>query len=175
MTPCPTLPVSRQLADQLQLTPEELREPECLGSLLDAVRAVPDPRTALSPKAGRCCSAFSPAARCAAPRPPGALGDLLGSWARRRGAGRAGGARRGRRPAAGGHHADPGPLARADGDALDTAIGVFLQEQARDPHAELAGDAPVLSLTVNDRPCAAPRTARASNCTCWASASPAPA
>ena len=46
MPSCPTLPASRQLAGELGLSPEELCTPQRLPSLLDAVRTVPDPRTA---------------------------------------------------------------------------------------------------------------------------------
>src|SRR5215469_18370064 len=46
MPSCPILPASRQLAGELGLRPEELCAPQRLPSLLDAVRRVPDPRTA---------------------------------------------------------------------------------------------------------------------------------
>ncbi|MBC9729803.1 transposase family protein [Streptomyces sp. TRM68367] len=46
MPPCPTLPTSRQLAEQHDLAAEELCTPDRLPSLLDAVRTVPDPRAA---------------------------------------------------------------------------------------------------------------------------------
>ncbi|MFF0000926.1 transposase family protein [Streptomyces avermitilis] len=44
MPSCPTLPASRQLADQLGVQSEELCAPDTLPSLLEAVRTVPDPR-----------------------------------------------------------------------------------------------------------------------------------
>jgi hypothetical protein len=44
MPSCPTLPTSRQLADQLGVQSEELCAPDKLPSLLVAVRTVPDPR-----------------------------------------------------------------------------------------------------------------------------------
>jgi hypothetical protein len=46
MPSCPTLPTSRQLAEELDVASGELCTPDRLPSLLEAVRAVPDPRTA---------------------------------------------------------------------------------------------------------------------------------
>src|SRR5919206_5002170 len=43
---CPLLPASRQLADHLGVEVEELYTPARLPSLLEAVGAVPDPRSA---------------------------------------------------------------------------------------------------------------------------------
>ena len=45
MPSCPTLPTSRQLADQLGVEVQELCTPAKLPSLLEAVGAVPDPRS----------------------------------------------------------------------------------------------------------------------------------
>src|SRR5690349_10695857 len=46
MPSCPTLPASRQLADQLGVNGVELCATGALPSLVEAVRTVPDPRAA---------------------------------------------------------------------------------------------------------------------------------
>lgn len=45
MPSCPSLPASRQLVAELDVTADELCAQDRLPSLLEAVGAVPDPRT----------------------------------------------------------------------------------------------------------------------------------
>ncbi|MET8398212.1 hypothetical protein [Streptomyces sp900116325] len=68
-------------------------------------------------------------------------------------------------------------LARAADDALDAAVGRFVQAHPADPLAGIAGEVPVLQLTADGgrrtaRPCAAPATPTGTSCICWASTSP---
>lgn len=150
MPSCPTLPASRELADQLRFSPDELCTPERVGSLLDAVRAVPDPRTAYLVTHG--WTMLLGLLAC---------GTLCGARSVRSVIRWANGQEAGVLAALEVPDGDPDrlpvtttltrALSRVDGDALDAAIGSFLQEQARDPLAGLAGDIPVLSLAADGK------------------------
>lgn len=150
MPSCPTLPSSRQLAGELGLASEELCTTERLPSLVEAMRAVPDPRAphlvthplpmllALVGCALLCgIRSVRGVARWAKGQDAGTLavlgvpdGDIL------------------RLPVA---TTLTRTLSRIDGDALDTAVGTFIQTHAHDPLAADTGDPPVLQLAADGK------------------------
>lgn len=150
MSSCPTLPTSRQLADELALTSDELLEPDRLPSLLDAVRAVPDPRAPhlVTHPLPVLLGLVACALLCGVRSVRGVI-----RWAHGQGAGVL--------AALEVPDGDPArlpvattltrALARVDGDALDAAVGSFVQAHAADPLAGIAGDPPVLHLAADGK------------------------
>src|SRR5262249_37715288 len=139
MPSCLTLPASRQLAEEFALAPEELCTPEKLPSLLDAVREVPDPRTPhLATHAWPMLLAL-----VACPMLCGVRSVRgVARWARGQDAGILAALEvpdgdADRLPVA---TTLTRALARVDGDALDAAVGGFVQAHTRDPLAGIAGD-----------------------------------
>lgn len=149
MPSCPTLPTSRQLAEQHGLAAEELCAPETLPSLLDAVRTVPDPRTAhlvahpLPTLLGLVACALLCGVRSVRGVVRRASGQDAGTLAALE--------------VPNGARTDcrwPPPsraLARVDADALDAAVGAFVQAHTADPLAGIAGDPPVLQLAADGK------------------------
>lgn len=150
MPSCPTLSTTRQLADQLDIPPEELCTPERLPSLLDAVRAVPDPRAShlVTHAWPMLLGLMACAMLCGVRSVRGVI-----RWAGGQGAGIL--------AALEVPDADPRQLpvattltralARVDGDALDAAVGAFVQAHTTDPLAGIAGDPPVLQLAADGK------------------------
>jgi hypothetical protein len=150
MPSCPTLPASRQLLDELSLSPEELCTPQRLPSLLDAVRTVPDPRTAhlVTHPWPMLLGLVACALLCGVRSVRGAV-----RWARGQGAGVLAALEvpdgdASRLPVT---TALTRALARLDADALDAAVRTFVQAHAADPLADLAGDPPVLQLAADGK------------------------
>ena len=150
MPSCPTLPASRQLAGELGLSPEELCTPQRLPSLLDAVRTVPDPRTAhlVTHPWPMLLGLVACALLCGVRSVRGVV-----RWASGQGAGVLAALE-----VPGGDPANlpvattlTRALARLDADALDAAVGTFVQAHAADPLADLAGDPPVLQLAADGK------------------------
>ncbi|MEU9247438.1 transposase family protein [Streptomyces sp. NPDC048385] len=151
MPSCPTLPTSRQLAQQHGLDAEELCTPETLPSLLDAVRTIPDPRAAahlVTHPWPMLLGLVAYALPCGVRSVRGVI-----RWASGQGAGIIAALEV---PAG-----DPGrlpvpttltrALARVDADALDAAVGAFVQAHTADPLAGIAGDPPVLQLAADGK------------------------
>lgn len=150
MPSCPTLPTSRQLADQLRVAVEELCTPAKLPSLLEAVGAVPDPRSAYLVKhpLPMLLGLVACALLCGVRSVRGVI-----RWANGQGAGIL--------AALQVPDGDPAQLpvattltralARIDADALDAAVGTFVQTHAADPLAGIAGDPPVLQLAADGK------------------------
>lgn len=150
MSSCPTLPMSRQLADQHGLAAEELCTPERLPSLLDAVRTIPDPRAAhlVTHPLPMLLGLVACALLCGVRSVRGVI-----RWASGQGAGIL--------AALEVPDGDPArlpvtttltrALARLDGDMLDTAVGAFVQAHTADPLAGIAGTPPVLQLAVDGK------------------------
>jgi len=150
MPSCPTLPVTRQLVDQLGVEPDELCTPERLPSLLDAVRAVPDPRTShlVTHAWPMLVGLVACAMLCGVRSVRGVI-----RWASGQGAGIL--------AALEVPDGDPDrlpvattltrALARIDADALDAAVGAFVQAHTADPLAGIAGDPPVLHLAADGK------------------------
>ncbi|MGX4694992.1 ISAs1 family transposase [Streptomyces sp. JNUCC 63] len=150
MPSCPTLPASRQLAEQLDLIGEELCTPERLPSLLEAVRAVPDPRTPhlVTHAWPMLLGLLACATLCGVRSVRGVI-----RWANGQGAGvlaalEVPGGDPGRLPVA---TTLTRTLARVDADALDAAVGAFVQAHAADPLAGIAGEPPVLQLAADGK------------------------
>ncbi|MGW0827892.1 ISAs1 family transposase [Streptomyces sp. NPDC002845] len=150
MSSCPTLPKSRQLAEQQGLAAEELCTPERLPSLLDAVRTVPDPRAAnlVTHPWPMLLGLVACALLCGVRSVRGVI-----RWASGQGAGilaaldvPAG--TPDRLPVATTLSRTP---ARVDADALDAAVGAFVQAHAADPLAGIAGDPHVLQLAADGK------------------------
>ncbi|MFE2431585.1 transposase family protein [Streptomyces sp. NPDC059373] len=168
MPSCPTPPTSRQLAEQHGLAAEELCTPETLPSLPDAVRTVPDPRAAhlVAHPWPMLLGLVACALLCGGRSVRGVV-----RWASGQGAGTLaalevpdGGLDR--LPVA---TTLTRALARVDADALDAAVGAFVQAHTADPLAASPEIPPCCSWQRTARPCAAPATARACSCTCSAS------
>ncbi|WP_331729114.1 transposase family protein (plasmid) [Streptomyces sp. NBC_01003] len=144
MPSCPALPTSRQLAKQLDLVGEELCTPECLPSLLEAVRSVPDPRTPhlVTHPLPMLLGLVACALLCGVRSVRGVI-----RWAHGQGAGVL--------AALEVPDGDPGQLpvattltrtlARVDADALDAAVGTFVQAHAADPLAGFPAVGPLAS------------------------------
>lgn len=150
MPSCPTLPASRQLAAQLGVTGQELCTPERLPSLLDAVRTVPDPRAAhlVTHPWLMLLGLVACAMLCGVRSVRGVL-----RWASGQGAGILAALEvpdgdAFRLPVA---TTLTRALARVDGDALDAAVGTFVQAVTADPLAADAGDPPVLQLAADGK------------------------
>lgn len=150
MSSCPTLSASRQLADQLGLDPDELCAEHQLPSLLEAVRDMSDPRAPhLVTHAWPMLLGLAGCALLCGARP--VRGVIR--WAHGQGAGvlaalEVPGGDPGRLPVATTSTRAP---ARADGDALDAAVGRFVQAHAADPPAGIAGEMPVLQLAADGK------------------------
>ncbi|WP_461092285.1 ISAs1 family transposase, partial [Streptomyces incanus] len=150
MPSCPTLPTSRQLSEQHGLDAEELCTPERLLSLLEAVRAVPDPRAPhlVTHAWPMLLGLVACAMLCGVRSVRGVI-----RWASGQGAGILASLEV--------PDGDPGrlpvattltrTLARVDADALDTAVGAFVQAHTADPLAGIAGDPPVLQLAADGK------------------------
>jgi hypothetical protein len=150
MPSCPTLPTSRQLADQLGVEVEELCTPAKLPSLLDAVGAVPDPRSAhlVTYPLPMLLGLVACARLCGVRSVRGVI-----RWANGQGAGIL--------AALEVPDADPTQLSVAttltralagiDADALDVAVGTLVQAHAADPLAGIAGDPPILQLAADGK------------------------
>ncbi|WBO68717.1 transposase family protein [Streptomyces camelliae] len=155
--PCPR---RAKLADQHGLILEELCTSEQLPSLLEAVRAVPDPRTShlVTNAWPMLLGLVACAMLCGVRSVRGVI-----RWASGQGAGilpalEVRDSAPGRLPVA---TALTRALARMDADALDAAVGVFVQAHATDPPAGIAGDPPVLQPAADGKTCVAPATAPA--------------
>lgn len=150
MPSCPTLPTSRQLAAHQGLVGEEICTSERLPSLLEAVRAVPDPRAAhlVTHPWPMLLGLVACALLCGVRSVRGVV-----RWAHGQGAGilaalEVPGAAPEFLPVA---TTLTRALARVDGDALDTAVGAFVQAHAADPLAGIAGTPPILQLAVDGK------------------------
>ncbi|MEU3342865.1 ISAs1 family transposase [Streptomyces sp. NPDC006668] len=150
MPSCPTLPTSRQLAGQLGVSGAELCATGTLPSLLEAVRTVPDPRAAhlVTHPLPMLLGLVACAVLCGVRSVRGVI-----RWAHGQGAGvlatlevRTG--TPDRLPVA---TTLTRTLARIDADALDAAVGSFVQAHASDPLAGIAGDPPVLQLAADGK------------------------
>ncbi|MCK1823785.1 ISAs1 family transposase [Streptomyces sp. XM83C] len=150
MPSCPTLTASRQLAHQLGTQGEELCVPDKLPSLLQAVRTVPDPRAPhlVTHPLPMLLGLVACALLCGVRSVRGVI-----RWANGQGAGIL--------AALEVPDADPSrlpvattltrTLARVDADALDAAVGAFVQSHAADPLAGIAGEPPVLQLAADGK------------------------
>ena len=144
MPSCPTLPTSRRLAKQHGLAAEELCTPERLPALLDAVRTVPDPRTAhlVAHPWPMLLGLVACALLCCVRSVRGVI-----RWASGQGAGILAALEL---PAG-----DPGKLpvattlTRAPA-RVDAAVGAFVQAHTADPLAGIARD-PVLQLAADGK------------------------
>jgi predicted transposase YbfD/YdcC len=150
MPSCPTLPTSRQLATELGVDSSELCTPERLPSLLDAVRSVPDPRAPhlITHPWPMLLGLVGCAMLCGIRSVRGVI-----RWASGQGAGVLAALEvpdgdAFRLPVA---TTLTRALARVDGDALDAAVGAFVQAHAADPLATDAGRPPVLHLAADGK------------------------
>jgi predicted transposase YbfD/YdcC len=150
MSSCPTLPVSRQLAEQLGFQGEELCTPDKLPSLLEAVRAVPDPRAPhlVTHPLPMLLGLVACALLCGVRSVRGVI-----RWAHGQGAGvlaalEVAGGDPVRLPVA---TTLTRTLARLDADALDRCVGAFVQAHTADPLAGIAGAPPILQLAVDGK------------------------
>ncbi|MEU2995471.1 ISAs1 family transposase [Streptomyces griseoincarnatus] len=150
MPSCPTLPTSRQLAAELGPAADQLSAPERLPSLLEAVRTVPDPRTPhlVTHSWPMLLGLVACAMLCGVCSVRGVI-----RWARGQGAGvlaalEVPGGDPDRLPVA---TTLTRALARLDADALDAAVGTFIQAHTADPLAGIAGEMPVLSLAADGK------------------------
>lgn len=128
----------------------ELCTPERLPSLLEAVWAVPDPRTAhLVVHAWPMLLGLVAAAMLCGVR---SVRGVI-RWARGPGAGVLAALEvpDGEADRLPGATTLTRALARVDGDALDAAIGRFVQEHAADPPAGIAGEVPLRQLAVDGK------------------------
>ena len=150
MPSCPTLPTSRQLADQLGVKGAELCTPATLASLLEAARSVPDPRAPhlVTHPLPMLLGLVACAVLCGVRSVRGVI-----RWAHGQGAG----VLAALEVPAGAPDRLPvattltRTLARIDADALDAAVGSFVQAHTRDPLAGIAGDPPVLQLAADGK------------------------
>ncbi|MGW0880339.1 ISAs1 family transposase [Streptomyces sp. NPDC002671] len=151
MSSCPTCLLPGHLDGvELPCSGEELCTPERLPSLLDAVRAVPDPRASqlVTHAWPMLLGLVACAMLCGVRSVRGVI-----RWARGQGAGLLAALEvpdgdAGRLPVA---TTLTRALARVDGDALDVAIGAFVQAHTADELAGLAGEVPVLQLAADGK------------------------
>jgi len=146
----PTLPTSRQLAEQLDLVGDELCTPHRLPSPLEAVRAVPDPRTPhlVTHTWSMLLGLVACALLCGVRSVRGVI-----RWASGEGTGilaaiEVPDGNPGRRPVA---TTLTRTLARIDADTLGAAVGAFVQAHAADPLAGVADAPPVLQPTADGK------------------------